>query len=42
MAADPARLLDSDLGRAKAQHMYLNSMIRELQSQNVFTDAPAG
>ncbi|MFJ1750196.1 LCP family protein [Streptomyces sp. NPDC088116] len=30
----------SDLGRAKAQHMYLNSMIRELQSQNVFTDAP--
>ncbi|MFI5759061.1 LCP family protein [Streptomyces sp. NPDC051569] len=28
----------SDLGRAKAQHMYMNAMIRELQSQNVFTD----
>ncbi|MEV7425012.1 MULTISPECIES: LCP family protein [unclassified Streptomyces] len=30
----------SDLGRAKAQHMYLNSMIRHLTSQNVFTDTP--
>ncbi|WP_329272623.1 LCP family protein [Streptomyces sp. NBC_01451] len=30
----------SDLGRAKAQHMYMNSMIRTLKSQNVFTDAP--
>jgi LCP family protein required for cell wall assembly len=29
---------ESDLGRAKAQHMYMNSMIRELKSQNVFTD----
>jgi hypothetical protein len=28
----------SDLGRAKAQHMYMNSMIRTLKSQNVFTD----
>ncbi|MEU6603418.1 LCP family protein, partial [Streptomyces flaveolus] len=28
----------SDLGRAKAQHMYLNSMIRTLKDQNVFTD----
>ncbi|MFF4804886.1 LCP family protein [Streptomyces sp. NPDC001351] len=28
----------SDLGRAKAQHMYLNSMIRTLKHQNVFTD----
>jgi LCP family protein required for cell wall assembly len=28
----------SDLGRAKAQHMYLSSMLRELKSQNVFTD----
>ncbi len=28
----------SDLGRAKAQHMYLASMIRELRSQNIFTD----
>ncbi|MET7481094.1 LCP family protein [Streptomyces sp. NPDC005648] len=28
----------SDLMRARAQHMYLNSMIRELKSQNVFTD----
>ncbi|MGV9254539.1 LCP family protein [Streptomyces sp. NPDC003697] len=26
----------SDLGRAKAQHMYMNSMIRTLKSQNVF------
>ncbi|MFE3830012.1 LCP family protein [Streptomyces sp. NPDC059092] len=31
---------ESDLGRAKAQHMYLNAMIRELKSQNVFTDTP--
>ncbi|QXE36555.1 LCP family protein [Streptomyces sp. GMY02] len=29
---------ESDLGRAKAQHMYMNAMIRELKSQNVFTD----
>ncbi|MEV8395354.1 MULTISPECIES: LCP family protein [unclassified Streptomyces] len=29
---------ESDLGRAKAQHMYMNSMIRELKSQSVFTD----
>ncbi|WP_330288421.1 LCP family protein [Streptomyces sp. NBC_00576] len=29
----------SDLGRAKAQHMYMNSMIRTLKGQNVFTDA---
>lgn len=29
---------ESDLGRAKAQHMYLNSMIRALKSQSVFTD----
>lgn len=28
----------SDLGRAKAQHMYLNSMLRKLKSQSVFTD----
>ncbi|MFJ4921371.1 LCP family protein [Streptomyces sp. NPDC088725] len=28
----------SDLGRAEAQHMYMNSMIRALKSQNVFTD----
>ncbi|MEH0555839.1 LCP family protein [Streptomyces sp. B21-101] len=28
----------SDLLRARAQHMYLNSMIRTLQHQNVFTD----
>jgi LCP family protein required for cell wall assembly len=28
----------SDIGRAKAQHMYLNSMIRTLKSQNVFTN----
>ncbi|MFI1538910.1 LCP family protein [Streptomyces anandii] len=28
----------SDLGRAKAQHLYLNSMIRTLKGQNVFTD----
>ncbi|WP_374104302.1 LCP family protein [Streptomyces sp. ISL-43] len=30
----------SDLGRAKAQHMYMNSMIRSLKSQNAFTDVP--
>ncbi|MGW4044359.1 LCP family protein [Streptomyces sp. NPDC004721] len=29
----------SDLGRAKAQHMYMNSMIRTLRSQNAFTDS---
>ncbi|MEV4972907.1 LCP family protein [Streptomyces scopuliridis] len=29
---------ESDLGRAKAQHMYMNSMIRALKSQSVFTD----
>ncbi|MET7455085.1 LCP family protein [Streptomyces sp. NPDC005574] len=28
----------SDLLRARAQHMYMNSMIRTLKSQNVFTD----
>ncbi|MEU0006414.1 LCP family protein [Streptomyces sp. NPDC006314] len=28
----------SDLMRARAQHMYLNSMIRTLRKQNVFTD----
>ncbi|MER5664742.1 LCP family protein [Streptomyces mirabilis] len=28
----------SDLGRAKAQHMYMNSMIRTLKKQDVFTD----
>ncbi|MGC9542637.1 LCP family protein [Streptomyces sp. UG1] len=28
----------SDLLRARAQHMYLNSMIRTLKDQNVFTD----
>ncbi|MFA3875372.1 LCP family protein [Streptomyces sp. MMCC 100] len=28
----------SDLMRARAQHMYMNSMIRTLKSQNVFTD----
>ncbi|UXY40139.1 LCP family protein [Streptomyces albidocamelliae] len=28
----------SDLMRARAQHMYLNSMIRTLRQQNVFTD----
>ncbi|MFD7437376.1 LCP family protein [Streptomyces sp. NPDC059861] len=28
----------SDVGRAKAQHMYMNSMIRTLKQQNVFTD----
>ncbi|MEU1481388.1 LCP family protein [Streptomyces sp. NPDC001668] len=30
----------SDLMRAKAQHLYLNSMIRTLKGQNVFTDTP--
>ncbi|WP_406216778.1 LCP family protein [Streptomyces canus] len=30
----------SDLMRARAQHMYLNSMIRTLKEQNVFTDTP--
>ncbi|MFD3517054.1 LCP family protein [Streptomyces sp. NPDC058657] len=30
---------ESDKGRAKAQHMYMNSMLRELKSQNAFTDA---
>ncbi|KOV63220.1 LCP family protein [Streptomyces sp. MMG1121] len=29
----------SDLMRARAQHMYLNSMMRTLRQQNVFTDA---
>ncbi len=29
----------SDPLRARAQHMYMNSMIRTLKSQNVFTDA---
>ncbi|MFB7224630.1 LCP family protein [Streptomyces sp. NPDC056227] len=29
---------ESDIGRAKAQHMYLNSVIRELKNQNAFTD----
>ena len=28
----------SDLMRARAQHMYMNSMIRALKEQNVFTD----
>nr|WP_245383956.1 LCP family protein [Streptomyces griseochromogenes] len=28
----------SDVMRARAQHMYLNSMLRTLKSQNVFTD----
>ncbi|MEU7056982.1 LCP family protein [Streptomyces sp. NPDC046197] len=28
----------SDLLRARAQHMYMNAMIRTLKSQNVFTD----
>ncbi|MER6848215.1 LCP family protein [Streptomyces flaveolus] len=28
----------SDLMRARAQHMYMNSMIRTLKDQNVFTD----
>ncbi|MEU0967811.1 LCP family protein [Streptomyces sp. NPDC005917] len=30
----------SDLMRARAQHMYLNSMIRTLKGENVFTDTP--
>ncbi|MEW2567435.1 LCP family protein [Streptomyces sp. NPDC047070] len=30
---------ESDLGRAKAQHMYMNSMIRTLKGQNAFTDS---
>ncbi|MEV5985677.1 LCP family protein [Streptomyces sp. NPDC052051] len=29
----------SDLMRARAQHMYLNSMIRTLKDQNIFTDS---
>ncbi|MDN0200942.1 LCP family protein [Streptomyces sp. S.PNR 29] len=29
----------SDLLRARAQHMYMNSMIRTLRQQNVFTDS---
>ncbi|MGW2650941.1 LCP family protein [Streptomyces sp. NPDC001393] len=29
----------SDLMRARAQHMYLNSMVRTLKQQNVFTDS---
>ncbi|MEV6552972.1 LCP family protein [Streptomyces sp. NPDC051597] len=29
---------ESDLGRSKAQHMYLNSVMRELKKQNAFTD----
>ncbi|MFF4400742.1 LCP family protein [Streptomyces sp. NPDC001480] len=29
----------SDLMRSRAQHMYLNSMIRTLKQQNVFTDS---
>ena len=28
----------SDMGRTRAQHMYLSSMLRKLRSQNVFTD----
>jgi LCP family protein required for cell wall assembly len=28
----------SDIGRAKAQHMYMNSMMRKLRKQNIFTD----
>ncbi|MEV6398740.1 LCP family protein [Streptomyces sp. NPDC051907] len=28
----------SDFGRSKAQHMYMNSVIRNLKSQNAFTD----
>ncbi|MEU9334874.1 LCP family protein [Streptomyces sp. NPDC048290] len=30
----------SDLLRARAQHMYLNSMIRTLKEQSLFTDGP--
>ncbi|WP_326594422.1 LCP family protein [Streptomyces brevispora] len=29
---------ESDFGRSKAQHMYMNSVIRELKDQNAFTD----
>ncbi|MCM2413730.1 LCP family protein [Streptomyces sp. RKAG290] len=29
---------ESDIGRSKAQHMYLNSVMRELKNQNAFTD----
>ncbi|MFJ2094914.1 LCP family protein [Streptomyces sp. NPDC087901] len=29
---------ESDFGRSKAQHMYLNSVMRELKNQNAFTD----
>lgn len=29
---------ESDIGRSKAQHMYLNSVLRELKNQNAFTD----
>jgi LCP family protein required for cell wall assembly len=28
----------SDIGRAKAQHMYMTSMMRKLRKQNIFTD----
>ncbi|MCP9958752.1 LCP family protein [Streptomyces sudanensis] len=28
----------SDQGRAKAQHMYMNAMLRQLKEQNAFTD----
>ncbi|GAA4917025.1 LCP family protein [Streptomyces coeruleoprunus] len=28
----------NDQGRAKAQHMYMNSMLRQLKQQNAFTD----
>lgn len=31
---------ESDIGRSKAQHMYMNSVIRELKNQNAFTDTP--
>lgn len=30
----------SDMARARAQHMYMNSMVRGLKSQNAFTDLP--
>ncbi|MFI5866013.1 LCP family glycopolymer transferase [Streptomyces sp. NPDC051546] len=30
----------SDMARAKAQHMYMNSMMRGLKGQNAFTDLP--
>lgn len=29
---------ESDFGRSKAQHMYMNSVIRELKSQDAFSD----